>query len=269
MKFVEMMYMTDWRLLKLETNNAFTNMSIDEAILLARISGEVPNTIRFFRWQPSSVSIGRFQKISNEINLEVCQKHGVDLVRRVSGGGSVYHDYYGEITYSVIVKKRDLKTFDIFDIYRIICNGLIEAIKILGVHADFDPGDFKHCPNVLVNGKKISGSSQFHKRGVLLQHGTFLLDVDLAKMFMFLKVPWADSCLEVVSIAEDKVTSVKHELGSEVSMYHAYMALVKGLESALKINLIEGELTEREMEIAERLRKEKYSTDSWNLGGKL
>ena len=260
--------MNAWRLLRLETNNAFMNMAVDEAILQARIAGKVPNTLRFFRWQPSAVSIGRFQDVFKEVNVENCRKSGVDFVRRISGGGSVYHDYEREITYSVIVSKKDLKTIEIFYVYKLICNGLIEAMKILGIHADFDPGDLKHCPNILVNGRKISGSSQSHKREVLLQHGTFLIDVDLEKMFTFLAVPWAKTCMEVVSVAKKKITSVKQELGSNISIQEAYEALVKGFQNVLEIKLTEGRLTSYEEGLAEKLCVEKFATENWNLRGK-
>jgi len=260
--------MNAWRLLKLETNNAFMNMAVDEAILQARIAGKVPNTLRFFRWQPSAISIGRFQEVQKEVLVENCKKHGIDIVRRISGGGAVYHDYDGEITYSVTVATEDLGTADVFAAYNLICNGLIEAIQILGIRADFDPGDPKNCPNVSVNGRKISGSAQSHKRGILLQHGTLLVDVDLKKMFTFLNVLWAKTCMEVVNVAEKKITSVKQELGASVSMKEAYHALVKGFEKALETSLKEGELTGYEQKLAEKLCKEKYSTDEWNFNGK-
>lgn len=261
--------MNDWRLLKLETNNAFMNMAVDEAILRARIARKVPNTLRFFMWQPSAVSIGRFQEVSKEVLVENCKKHGIDIVRRISGGGAVYHDYDGEITYSATVATEDLGTGDVFAAYNLICNSLIEAIKIIGISADFNPGDPKNCPNVSVNGRKISGSAQSHKRGVLLQHGTLLMDVDLKKMFTFLNVPWAKTCTEIVNVAEKKITSVKQELRTNVSMKEAHEALVKGFEKALGTVLNkEGKLTSHEQTLAEKLFKEKYSTDEWNFNGK-
>ena len=91
--------MDTWRLLSLETNNAFMNMAIDEAILTARIDGKVPNTLRFYRWQPSAVSIGKNQIPDVELYLDACKQQGVDVVRRISGGGTVYHDFEGEVTY--------------------------------------------------------------------------------------------------------------------------------------------------------------------------
>jgi lipoate-protein ligase A len=261
--------MNAWRLLELEASNAFMNMATDEAILQAKIAGKVPNTLRFFRWLPSAVSIGRFQEVQKEVRVENCKKQGIDIVRRISGGGAVYHDYGGEITYSVTVGTEDLGTGDVFAAYNLICNGLIDAIKILGINADFNLGNPKNCPNVSINGKKISGSAQSHKRGVLLQHGTLLVDVDLKKMFTFLNVPWAKTCMEVVNVAEKKITSVKQELGSSISMTEAYEALVKGFGKALGIVLKKGELTSYEQKLAEKLCKEKYSTDEWNFDGKI
>jgi len=260
--------MNAWRLLKLETNNAFMNMGVDEAILRARIIGKVPNTLRFFRWQPSAVSIGRFQQVDKEVHVKNCRKHQVDIVRRISGGGAVYHDYDGEVTYSIIIATEDLGTGDIFAAYKQICNGLIEAIKTLGIKADFNPGDPKNCPNISVNGRKISGSAQSHKSNVLLQHGTLLVDVDLKKMFTFLNVPWAKTCMEVINVAEKKITSVKQELGSSISMEEACQALVKGFEKALGISLKKGNLTDYEQKLTKKLCEEKYSTDDWNFNGK-
>jgi len=260
--------MNTWRLLKSESNDAFMNMAIDEAILHARIAGKVLNTLRFFRWQPSAVSIGRFQQVQKEVNVENCKKHGINIVRRISGGGAVYHDYNEEITYSVTVSTHDLGTNDVFAAYDLICNGLIEAIKILGINADFNPGNPKNCPNITVNKRKISGSAQSHRSGVLLQHGTLLMDVDLKKMFSFLNVPWAKTCIEVMNVAEKKITSVKQELGLSVSIKEAYRALVEGFEKALEISLKKGDLTSYERRLAEKLCKEKYLTDEWNFNGK-
>jgi lipoate-protein ligase A len=259
--------MVSWRLLKLEVNNAFTNMAIDEAIVNARIKDLVPNTLRFYQWKPSAVSIGRFQDVFNEVHVDNCQQMNVDIVRRNSGGGTVYHDSQGEITYSVIAREEDFGTTDVIQAYNTICNGLIEAAKILGVKADFNKGDPKNCPNIAIDGKKISGSAQFHKGGVLLQHGTFLLEVDLEKMFTFLRVPWAKTIKDVICVAQGKHTSVKDALDRKVSTDEAYEALITGFQSALKAELEEEALIPFEKEAAQKLRKDKFSTNDWNMKG--
>lgn len=259
--------MNNWRLLKLETHDAYTNMAIDEAILTARTRNLAPNTIRFYRWNPSAVSIGKFQNIENEVQLDKCKKYGVDVVRRITGGGTVYHDTEGEITYSVVANKKDLKAENINAVYAKFYGGIAEALKILGINADFNEGNAKTCPNLTVNSKKISGSAQSHKKGVVLQHGTLLVDVDLEEMFTFLRVPWAKTCIEVINVAKNKITSTKKELGKTVSVEEVNNALSEGFKKALNIQLLEGELTPYENEIASKLYKEKYTTDEWNFKG--
>jgi len=259
--------MNNWRLIKLETHSAYTNMATDEAILTARIKNLAPNTIRFYRWNPSAISIGKFQSIENEVQLDNCRSYGVDFVRRITGGGTVYHDSEGEITYSLIADKEDLQTKDITAVYAKIYAGLAEALKILGLNADFNIGNAKTCPNLTVNGKKISGSAQSHKGNIALQHGTLLLDVDLEKMFTFLRVPWAKTCMEVVNIAKHKITSIRNELGKNISINETHQALIRGFQKALKVHLENGELTPYERELAEKLEKEKYATEQWNLKG--
>ncbi len=262
--------MSVWRLLKIEAKDAFTNMAIDEAILLARVAGKVPSTLRFYRWNPSAVSIGRFQDLRNEVQVENCRKYGVDIVRRITGGGAVYHDYYGEITYSVVVDGKDLgyADMDILSAYKTVCSGLIEAVKILGISAEFNPLNAKQCPNLTIKGKKISGSAQSYKRNILLQHGTFLVNIDHEKMFTFLKVPWAKTLTDILEVSKKKLTSTNQELGSPKSMEEAYQALVDGFEKALKIQVEEEELTSYERKMAEKLRKTKFATNDWNFSGR-
>ena len=260
--------MKTWRLLKLDVNDAFTNMAVDEAIVTARITDSVPNTLRFYRWNPSAVSIGRFQDIANEVQVENCRQKGVDIVRRLTGGGTVYHDSQNEITYGVAVREKDFGTTDVIYAYNKICSGIIQAAEILGVNASFNPGDPRNCPNIAVNGKKISGSAQYHKSGVLLQHGTFLLDVDLENMFTFLRVPWAENISDIICVASDRITSIKKELKHKIYAEKATEALIQGFQKALSIELKEGTLTDTEQTLASKLRSEKYSKDTWNLKGK-
>ena len=266
--------MKTWRLLRLETHNAFMNMAIDEAVLRSRVADEVPDTLRFYRWTPSAVSIGRFQKIENEINLDECKKFGVDVVRRISGGGTVFHDTQGEITYSVIAKTRDMNTKDVTEVYSRIYAAISEALRVVGVSTDYSPGDMKNCPNLTVKGKKISGSAQANKKGIVLQHGTLLIDVDLPKMFTFLKVPWANSHMQVVNVAKNKITSIRNELGHGITPETAINAIAHGFQVAFNIQVVENvqtletELTPKELELAQKLYKEKYSTKEWNYNGK-
>jgi lipoate-protein ligase A len=260
--------LADWRMLKLERRDAFINMAIDEAVLTARIEDRAPDTLRLYRWKPSAVSVGKFQTVEKEVEVDNCRKLGVDVVRRITGGGTVYHDAEDEITYSVVAGKASLGAQDIAAVYAKICAGLVEALKILGIQADFNEGDAKTCPNLTVKGRKISGSAQCHKSGVVLQHGTLLLDADLQRMFSLLRVPCTKTCMEAVNFAKDKITSVNHELGDTVSLQRVRQALTVGFQKSLNMKLAVGELTLHERELARKLYVKKYSTSDWNLQGK-
>jgi lipoate-protein ligase A len=260
--------MSIWRLLKHESNNGFFNMAVDEAMLQSRIEERTPNTLRLFRWRPSTVSIGRFQNVDHEVNLAHCETDGVNVVRRISGGGAVYHDSEDEITYSVTVKREDLGTNDVTEAYTRICNGLVEAAHILSVDAKYSEGNVRQCPNITVRGRKISGSAQAHRKGVTLQHGTFLIDVDLKRMFRFLRFPWKRSHVDCISVAERKITSVAAELGHRVSVDQVYRAFAEGFEQALDVKFVESGLTSYELNAARKLVEEKFAAPEWNLGGK-
>lgn len=260
--------MNIWRLIPLKTNNAYMNMAIDEAILTARIAGQVPNTLRFYRWQPSAVSIGKNQKPEDAVYVDACKQLGVDVVRRISGGGAVYHDFEGEVTYSVTAKTTDLDAADFTSVYSKIYEAITDALRLLGIPSDFSSGDAKNCPNLTVSGKKISGSSQTTTRGVVLQHGTLLTSFDLQKMFTLLKLKNA-SCTQAADIAKRKITSVQTELGHVVVPETVANALTQGFRAILKIQLEPGKLTPYEVELARQLCKDKYASEEWTFRGKV
>jgi lipoate-protein ligase A len=257
-----------WRLLKHDANDAFMNMAVDEAILEARIQEKTIDTLRLYRWKRPAVSIGRFQNVNHEVQLENCRRDGVDVVRRITGGGAVYHDNEGETTYSVVSSMESLGAADIADVYARIYSGLCSALRVLGVKADFNEGSRTVCPNLTVNGRKISGSAQCHKRRTVLQHGTILSGLDLERMFTCLRVSWTDNCMQAVNVARQKLTSLEIELGRIVSAEELNSALVEGFEKTLGMQSVEDELTTHEVEVAGNLRDTKYSMDDWNLESK-
>jgi len=213
------------------------------------------------------VSIGKNQNPEDEIYLDNCKQLGVDVVRRISGGGTVYHDFEGEVTYGLIAKTETLGTADITVVYAKVYEAIKDALRILGITADFSTGDAKNCPNMTVKGKKISGSSQTITHGVVLQHGTILRRVDLPKMFQLLKLKNA-TCSQATDVGKRKITSIQNELGHAVSPDTIANALTQGFKAMLKIQLDPGKLTSTEMALASKLYKEKYATEKWNFEGK-
>ena len=246
--------MTNWRVMQLEEHDAYTNMAIDESILEHIRDGKSDPTIRFYRWKPSAVSIGRFQSMADEINMDKCRSDGIDFVRRITGGGAVYHDYDGELTYSIIGLE-SLFPKSIWESYRMICGRIINGLKRLKIDAQFAP-----INDIVINGKKISGNAQTRREGVLLQHGTILYKTDVSKMFSYLNVSKEKISDKMIKSAEERVTSVYAEKG--VSFQELYEAIMFGMTEFRDYKM--GVLSPLEGKRAEELKKT-YSSNDWNL----
>lgn len=238
----------------METRDAFINMAIDEAVSEGVAAGTSPPTIRFYRWLPSAVSIGYFQSLNDEVNTKKCRELGVDWLRRRTGGGAVYHDYEGEITYSIIAPESEFPK-DITKSYEVICGYLVSALGSLGISAAFKPVN-----DVVVGEKKISGSAQTRRNGVLLQHGTVLYSLDVPKMFSVLKVGADKISDKMIKSAEERVTCVTKQ--AQVGREQLADALVKAFTAGKECE--SGAWTKEELSRAEELAKSRYKTGAWN-----
>jgi lipoate-protein ligase A len=177
-------------------------MALDEAVAEGIGSSTSPPTIRFYGWEPSAVSIGCFQSLRDEVDVEECRRQGVEVVRRRTGGGAVYHDRDGEITYSVIAPE-EIMGQDITASYRSVCRWVMEALTAL----DLDPR-FAPINDITVDGRKVSGCAQTRREGVFLQHGTVLYSLDRGKMFSLLKVAEGKLSDKGIATAEARVAAV-------------------------------------------------------------
>ena len=260
-RLVMMNVFSKWRLLELNENNAAMNMAIDEAILINCSKGKSPNTIRLYEWLPSAVSIGYFQNPRAEVDLEKCKEENVDLVRRITGGGAVFHDNMGEVTYSLIASEEErIIPKDILRSYQMICGCVIEGLLSLGVAASFQP-----INDIVVAGRKISGNAQTRRLGMVLQHGTILVDADLEKMFRLLKVSDEKISDKLISSAEKRITTINKELSKKPSHEQVAEAIEKGFKRSIGIKLAKGKITDEEMTLAEKLSKEKYGNEEWTF----
>jgi lipoate---protein ligase len=191
-----------WRLLPFCRRPAALNMAVDEVVAEGIRSMDRPPTIRFYGWEPSAISIGQFQALQDEVDINECRRQGVDVVRRRTGGGAVYHDRTGEITYSVIAPE-GLMGQDITASYRQVCGWVMNALIDLGLDPHYAP-----INDITVAGKKISGCAQTRRDGVFLQHGTVLYSLDREKMFSLLKVAKEKSTDKAIGAPEERVISV-------------------------------------------------------------
>ncbi len=270
------------RILKTGYSDASTNMAIDEAILVSSAHREgAPPTLRFYGWKPPAVSIGYFQSLAGEVDLDRCRKLGVGWVRRPTGGRAVLHA--DEVTYSIVISEADLPG-SVLETYRELSKGLIEGFRRLGVPADMvasghqDLGpligqrssaacfDAPSWYEVVVGGKKIVGSAQTRRDGVILQHGSILLDFDVGCLLEVLAVPGGRARERLARVLEKRATSLREVLGvgNLPSFDQVVEAMVLGFEKALGYSAVPGVLTREEEDLAARLAAGKYGSDTWN-----
>jgi len=247
-----------WRLLQTGVHHAAENMAIDRAILKAHSENKVPPTVRFYCWDPPAISIGYFQSLTAEIDLSSCQKYDVDYVRRITGGGAVFHE--DEVTYSIVIDENHPSIpKNVMESYGRICGAIMKGLKQIDIKSTYAP-----INDILVNNKKISGNAQTRKYNTVLQHGTILTDVDVDKMFSLLKVPNEKIKDKLISNVKQRVTSIQHVLGQQINFNTVASALQKGFEEEFDINLVQETLSSEEKELAQQYEQHYFSNPEWN-----
>jgi lipoate-protein ligase A len=229
--------------------------AIDEAILLARIHDLVPNTLHFYRRSHPTVSLGYFQKAERDIALDYCNSNKIKIMRRVSGGSAIYTDDR-QLIYSVILKE-DLGSVP--ESYEKICEAIILGLNIIGVEAKFKPAN-----DILVGGKKISGSAQLRRQDTILQQGTILADADLDVMFKTLKVPEEKFKPLGLKHPIQKMTTLKIE-GFDQKMDILKDSIRQGFERFFEVDIKKSGLIDYEKKLVDNLIRDKYGSDEWNL----
>ncbi|MHA2364377.1 MAG: lipoate--protein ligase family protein [Candidatus Hodarchaeales archaeon] len=255
----------NWRFLPLSTNDANTNMAIDEALFKAKTNDpELPNTIRFYRWKPSAVSIGKNQDLSNEVDINKAKKLGIDIVRRISGGGAVFHDYFGEITYCIVVSRKDLEYIKPHDFYKQVLSAIGNACTTFGIESEY--GQI-HCPAVFVDGKKISGNAQAVHKDVILQHGTILLDYNPELMYTVLKARPNIERKKMIESVYSRVTTLSKILKRQISIKEFIKPLKNGFQKEFNINSVVETLTmnESEKKMIHFYKTSRYQSIDWNF----
>ncbi|MFX0085959.1 MAG: biotin/lipoate A/B protein ligase family protein [Candidatus Hodarchaeota archaeon] len=252
-----------FRLLKFSQHSAAENMAIDEAIFRLYTDSK-QDTIRFYSWNPSAVSIGKHQSIDEEINLENIKKLGFDYVRRITGGGSVFHDENGELTYSVITNNKYLTSKVLDASYYELAHMVFHPIEKLGL--DFDYNKI-HCPSIFTGGKKISGNAQARSGDTILQHGTLLINYRPEIMYSVLKARPNRDTKSMIKSVYQHVTTLSEKLNKDLDPSQVAHYLQKELLDSELIECFYGELTSNEKQLANRLLIEKYKSGDWLLSG--
>ena len=209
-----------WNYLDSGANPGRFNMMLDETIATKVASGESPSVLRFYRWQPYCISLGKYQKIE-EIDRDKCQREGIDIVYRPTGGRAILHAE--ELTYSVIFKDEIAGTID--ETYCRISRALVMGLVKMGIPAEMAPvqADFRTLykqPSsaacfsssakyeIQVHGKKLVGSAQRRFAGAVLQHGSILIGSHHRRLTEFLRLTDEEK-KKMAAILEEKTIEIE------------------------------------------------------------
>ncbi len=271
-----------WHFINSGKCRASFNMALDEALLEWHSKGEIGPVLRFYEWEPATLSIGYFQRVEKEINLDEVKKYGLGFVRRPTGGRGVLHEH--ELTYSVIVSESYPNMPEtVTEAYRVISGGVLEGFRNLGLDATFSvpqtaqqSDDLKKpksavcfdAPSwyeLVVEGKKVAGSAQTRQKGVILQHGAILLSLDVDKLVSLFTFKSEEQREQMRKNLPEKAVAIDRLVDRPVTVSECADAFSKGFELALDMKLEPMELTEQQLQYVFEIERNKYANDDWTF----
>ena len=262
-----------WRLIDTGPLSGQENMAIDEALFRCFDPASSPPVLRLYGWQPSALSLGRFQKAGDDLDLDRCRADNLIIVRRITGGGAIYHA--DELTYSLVCSPSQIPAAaSVKDSFRVLTSFLLDFYRALGLQAgyaaDLSPAGSRlgqrtplcfagrECCDILVNGRKLGGNAQRRSRGVIFQHGSIPLKN---------RVQQGMNYLTIKPQGLEQATSCLADQGIGADVEQLKQTLVEQFQAQLGVTMQASELTAEERGLALRLAAGKYRADRWNLEG--
>ena len=229
------------------------NLALEEYVLK-----NLPNDNDYlFLWQNEpAIIIGRNQNTTEEINTNYVEEHNIHVVRRISGGGAVYHDF-GNLNYTFVTTN----SRDNLNNFRKFTEPVIKALNSLGVDAQFAGRN-----DILIDGKKFSGNAQTYYKDRMYHHGTILFDADLDMVAKVLQVKLEKIESKGIKSNRSRVTNILPFLKKKMTTKEFQDYLLKFILETDDIESKTYHLTEEDYQKIDKLMKEKYSTWEWNYG---
>ncbi|MEO0184529.1 MAG: lipoate--protein ligase family protein [candidate division WOR-3 bacterium] len=251
------MFNKEWRFLDTGVLTAAENIAIDEMLLKLCAKDQIPNTLRVLQFNPPAALVGYHQSVEQEIRIDHCNKIGVDINRRLTGGGAIYFDRT-QIGWEIIASK------DFFDhplpnteLFRKLSIPVINALKQLGINANF-----RGRNDIEVNGRKISGTGGTDWNNAFLFQGTLLVDFDVDTMLRTLRIPIEKLKRHEIDSLKQRVTCIKWELGYTPDIKFLKELITKSFEKYFGAKLIKSNLTELELRLLPTY-LERFRSNSW------
>ncbi|MCO5388409.1 MAG: lipoate--protein ligase family protein [Desulfosporosinus sp.] len=268
--------MKTWRYLPYSVFTGPENMAIDESIMeLMKKDNSNQPVLRFYGWKPAALSLGYAQSYAKEVDEDACRQANIDVVRRPTGGRAVLHQY--ELTYSIIVPESEEHVKGtVIKSYLKISEALLKGINAVGVPAEIVAQansshtgtaacfDAPSWYELAVAGKKLVGSAQMRRDGILLQHGSIILHFDTELLFRLLKLPNEEVRQRLVKSFKAKACALDEVWTRPVTIDELEKEICLGFEEIMGIKLVPSVLSKEEKLMTEQLVK-KYNSQEWTM----
>jgi lipoate-protein ligase A len=228
-----------WRVIDTGLRNAAENIALNRALLEARQADEIASTLRFLQFKPCAL-LGYHQSAEQELNLDYCRENGIEIQRRITGGGAIYFDET-QIGWELYLHKRDLGTADMQEVSRRICEAAARGISVLGVDARFRPRN-----DIEVEGRKISGTGGAFDGDALMYQGTLLIQFDVEKMLRVLRIPAEKLSDKAIASARERVANLADLLGSVPDMEEVKRHITEAFAQAFDVAFEAGGMNQAE-----------------------
>lgn len=243
-----------WQLIHEAPQSAALHMALDEVITQQVSAGERPATLRFWEWQESAVVIGRFQSLRNEVDADGAERHGIRVVRRISGGGAMFIEPGNTITYSLSVPTALVAGMSFQQSYEYLDAWVIRALRGLGIDAWYQP-----LNDITSAAGKIGGAAQARKGNAVLHHVTMAYDIDADKMLEVLRIGKEKLSDKGTTSAKKRVDPLRSQTGlARESVVDAMTAAF-----AAQAPLLPVALDERTLQQAQALAQERFLSPEW------
>jgi len=251
-------YVEKWRILDLSYASVFQNLALEEALVQSDVTGGVIPTVRLWVNPPATV-IGRFQDVKSEIDIEFCERNDIQIVRRFTGGGAVYHDE-GNLNFTIVTPKPE--NIRLLEFHKINAAIVQDCLNRFGLENEFVP------PNSIeVSGKKISGAAAGFGRNSTLWHSSILVSTDTATPALALSPSQREFQTTHVRSKWRPVTTLEAELGKRVSLNDVKTCLLQSFREFADSKLEPLPLLSAEEQLMRTLFASKYSSYEWNYLG--
>jgi lipoate-protein ligase A len=244
----------DWQLIHTTPQSPTLHMALDDVLTHEVGAGRRAPTLRIWEWASPAVVIGRFQSLRNEVDAEAAQRHGIEVVRRVSGGGAMFIEPGNTITYSIYAPQTLIKGLSFQEAYAFLDEWVLEALGELGIKAWYQP-----LNDITSEGGKIAGAAQVHRGGAVLHHVTMAYDIDAAKMLEVLRIGREKLSDKGTQSAAKRVDPLRSQTGlPREAVIERMIATFRRLHG-----LTDNSLRADELARAETLAQSKFGSPEW------